>query len=272
MRHSPIARMPQISRIAWTAVLLAFPFAAWAAPETPEEIEACVRDNLPRKSSVQTIQLRTTNRVGDTAESIATLHWMMFEDDLSKALLRFERPLDMRGAGVLLIEKKERKPDTFLYLPEVGQVRRVSSSAAASTLFGTDFSYEDFNRLVGMSGASTNVREPDTAIDGREAWVLTMRPAPEDESAYERIVMTIDKETCVVLRTESWEPGDQLRKALTADTSKIVQQESFWIPRHLTMRDQRDETTTDVIVEEIEIDAKIKKKMFSARELESGGR
>jgi len=256
---------------ALNAVLFACPLAAHAAPETADEIDACVRNNMPSKSSIQTVQLRTTNRVGDTSESIATIHWMMFDDDLSKVLLRFERPLDMRGAGVLLIEQKERRPDTFLYLPEIGQVRRVSSSAASNSLFGTDFSYEDFNRLVGMSGTASKERGPDGELDGRSAWILNVRPAPADESAYERVVMTIDKETCVVLRTESWEPGNQLRKVLTADPAEIVQQGSLWIPRSLTMRDERDETHTDVLVEDIKIDAKIKRKMFSARELEAGG-
>jgi outer membrane lipoprotein-sorting protein len=221
---------------------------------------------------VQTIQLRSTNRVGDTTESVASLQWMMFDDGLSKALLRFHRPLETRGSGVLLIEKKDRTPDTFLYLPEVGQVRRVSSSAASNSLFGTDFSYEDFNRLVGMAGTSASVREPDVELEGRAAWVITARPAPADESAYERIVMTVDQKTCVALRTESWEPGEQLRKVLTADPAEIIEQNSLWIPRRLTMRDQRDETQTDVIVEEVVVNASIKQKMFSARELEAGAR
>jgi hypothetical protein len=38
------------------------------------------------------------------------------------------------------------------------------------------------------------------------------------------------------------------------------------------MQDVRDETKTDVIVEEIEVEAKIHRKMFSARELEAGAR
>lgn len=269
MRRWPTVRL---FRIFWSAVVFAFPLAAHAVPETAEAIEACVRDNLPRKSSVQTVQLQTTNRVGDSSESVATLHWMMFDDGLSKALLRFRRPMDMRGAGVLLIEKTDRTPDTFLYLPEVGQVRRVSSSAASNSLFGTDFSYEDFNRMLGMSVHASSTREGDSEIEGREAWVLSVRPAPEDESSYERIVMSVDKKTCVVLRTESWEPGDQLRKVLTADPKEIVEQDSLWVARRLKMRDERDETHTDIFVEEIEVNADIKQKMFSARELEAGAR
>jgi hypothetical protein len=258
--------------IALLAILLAIPLTAGAEPRSLEEIEQCVRDNLPRKSSVQTVVLRSTNRVGDVSESTAEIHWMSFDDGLSKLLLRFSRPLDMRGAGVLLLENKDRSPDTFLYLPEVGQVRRVSSGAAASSLFGTDFSYEDFNRLVGMSGETAKDLGDDAEISGRGAHMITARPTPEADSAYERIVMAVDKETCVVLQTQSYEPGDQLRKVLLTDPAEIKQIGSLWVPHRVTMQDVRDETKTDVIVEEIEVEAKIHRKMFSARELEAGAR
>jgi len=259
-------------RFAVLLALLLLPLTAIAAPETAEEIDACVRANAPEKSSVQTVEIEVTNRVGDSSRSIATIHWMGFDDGLSKALLRYERPLDMRGAGVLLLEQEGRSPDTFLYLPDVGQVRRVSSRAASSSLFGTDFSYEDFNRLVGMAGDADKSREADTVVDGREAFVLTLRPTPEAESSYERIVTTVDKATCVALRTESFEPGDRLRKVMTADAASIEQVGKVHVPRKLRMQDVRDQTHTDVLVEDVEIEADIKPKMFSARELEAGAR
>jgi len=262
----------QWSPIISFAILLVFPTSGWATPETAAEIEQCVHDNLPRRSSVQTVVFRSTNRVGDVTESDATIHWKRFDDELSKVLLRFERPLDMRGAGVLLIEKQERRPDTFLYLPELRMVRRVSSRAASSSLFGTDFAYEDFERLVGMSADASRERAADTKVDGREVYAVIGRPDPESGSAYERVVTFVDKETCVPLRTESYERGDELRKLLTADWSEVKREGTLWVPREQTMKDLRDETQTDFVIEQIKIDAKIHDKMFSARELEAGAR
>lgn len=252
------------------AVLLVFPASAWAGPETAAEIEQCVRDNLPKRNSVQTVVFRSTNRVGDVTESDATIHWKLFDGGLSKVLLRFRRPLSTRGAGVLLIENRERRPDTFMYLPELRTVRRVSSRAASSSLFGTDFSYEDFERLVGMSADAPKERAADTKVAGRGVYALILRPDPGSGSAYERIVMFVDKETCVPLRTESYERGDELRKVLTADASKIEREGTLWVPRQQTMTDLRDETQTELLIEQIKIDAKIHDKMFSARELEAG--
>jgi hypothetical protein len=258
------------SPIVTLAALIAFSTGAAAALESADEIEQCVRDNLPRKSSVQTIAFRSTNRVGDASESVATLHWKLFDEGLSKVLLRFSRPLDMRGAGVLLIEKKGRRPDTFLYLPELKSVRRVSSSAASSSLFGTDFSYEDFERLVGMAADFARERKDDSEIDGRAVYVVDARPDPESGSGYERVVTFVDKETCVPLRTESYEPGGELRKLLTADTAEIEREGTVWVPHSQTMQDLRDETRTELVVQQIDIDAEIHRKMFSTRELEAG--
>jgi hypothetical protein len=225
---------------------------------------------MPKTSSVQTVVLRSTNRVGDTTQSGAKLHWKMFDDGLSKVLLRFSDPLDMRGAGVLLIEKENRRPDVFMYLPELNKTRRVSSSAASSSLFGTDFSYEDFERIVGMSADAAKERGGDEVIEGREVLVLIGRPDPEFGSAYERIVTFVDKQTCVPLRIESYEPGDQLRKVFTVDAAEIKHEGDLWVPYRQTMSDMRDETQTDIVVEKVEIDVKIHRKMFSARELEAG--
>jgi hypothetical protein len=258
------------SRTVLLVVLLVSPLAAIAALESADEIEQCLRANLPKQSSVQTVVLRSKNRVGDVAESRADIHWQLFDDGLAKVLLRFSHPLDMRGAGVLMIEKKERRPDTFMYLPELKSVRRVSSSAASSSLFGTDFSYEDFERLVGMSADAAKERGEDTTVSGRAAYVVNAQVDPTSGSTYERVVTAVDMETCVPLRTEFYEPGDALRKRLTADVAQIEQKGALWVPMQLTMRDLRDETQTDMVVEHIDVEAKIHRKMFSARELEAG--
>jgi len=251
-------------------LLLLLTATAGASPSTVDEIDRCVRDNLPRRNSTQTVRLRSINRVGDATETTASIFWQQGEDGLSKVLLRFEKPLDMRGAGVLMLEKVGRLPDTFLYLPATRSVRRVSSRAASSSLFGTDFSYEDFQRLLGMAADAKKEREDDTEIAGRTAYVVTAWPGTESDSIYDRVVSTIDQATCVPLRVESFERGGELRKRLSIDVSMIAQQGDSWIPLHQTMEDLRDSTRTEVVVEAIDLDTEINRKVFSTRELESG--
>jgi hypothetical protein len=255
--------------LALIGVLVA-PVAAAAPLSTADEISQCMRDNLPRRNSTQTMVLRSINRVGDVAESTAKIFWQLGEDDLSKVLLRFSKPLDMRDAGVLMLEQTGRSPDTFLYLPATKMVRRVSSRAASSSLFGTDFSYEDFARLLGMAADASQERGEDGEISGRPVYVLNSTPAADSGSAYERVTSFVDQESCVPLRVESYESGGELRKRLTADASKITREGSIWIPNHQTMEDLRDETRTELTIDEIDTEKKIHRKIFSTRELEAG--
>jgi hypothetical protein len=251
-------------------LLLLAPPASAAPLTTADEIGQCMHDNLPREHSTQTVMLRSFNRVGDVSQSNATIFWQQDEDGLSKLLLRFNEPLDTRDAGVLMLEKKGRSPDTFLYLPSTKMTRRVSSRAASSSLFGTDFSYEDFSRLVGMAADSARERGEDSEVSGRPVYVLNATPAPDSGSAYERVVSFIDHETCVPLRVDSYEVGGELRKRLNTDPAQVTREKSAWVPRHLVMEDLRDETRTEVAVEEIDTEAKIHRKIFSTRELEAG--
>ncbi|MBW1688660.1 MAG: outer membrane lipoprotein-sorting protein [Deltaproteobacteria bacterium] len=253
--------------IAVTAVVVA---AAAAELQTAEQIEACHHDSFPDDSSVQTISMNAKDRIGAVTTSKATIHWKRFDDGFSRVMMRFFKPPDLRGAGLLMIEKKARN-DMFIYLPELGRVKRITSRMTSSSMFGTDFSYEEFERMQGIAESAPVTRGEDGAVDGRPAYVLDARPTSESDSAYERIVSFIDKETCVLLRSEFYERGDRARKVLTANTSTLSRAGDVWLAREYLMRDLRDETETTMIVEEVEVGKPVPRKLFSQRELVSGG-
>ncbi len=254
--------------IAVTAVAVA---ASAAELQTAEQIGACHRASFPDESSVQTISMNAKDRIGAVTVSKAKMHWKKFDDGLSRVTMRFFDPPDLRGAGLLMIEKKARN-DMFIYLPELGRVKRITSRMTSSSMFGTDFSYEEFERMQGIAESAPTTRAEDGVVDGRPAYVLEVRPTSESDSAYERILTFIDKDTCIQLRSEFYERGDRARKVLTAKTSTLTREADVWLAREYLMRDLRDETETTMIVEEVEVGVEIPRKFFSVRWLESGGR
>jgi hypothetical protein len=238
---------------------------------TAAEIQSCVDANFPAETSVQTIVLRSKDRIGAETVSKATLYWRKFDDGFSKVMLRFFAPADMRNAGILLIEKPDGRNDTMMYLPELGKVRRVTSRMMTGSMFGTDFSYEEFERVQRFVEDADSQRLPDAEFQGIPVYVLAHRPDPGDESAYESVVESIDRERCVVLKTEFFEEGGRLRKVMSADVEQITREGKIWVPRYLLMRDLRDQTETEFVIEKVELDKPIPKKTFSQRELEAGG-
>lgn len=245
-------------------VLLPRPLAAL---EPVEPVTACMARNAPEVTSVQTIEMRAKDRIGAERSIRGKVYWKRFDDGFSRVLAHFSEPMDIDGTRLLLIGKAERN-DMFLYMPAVRKVRRINSQSMKGNIFGTDFSYEDFERLQGMSGRAEARRLADAELNGRPVYVLATRPPPDSGSAYERVVSHVDRETCVPLKIELFERGERLRKVLTAEREKVKREGDIWVPHEIVMRDLRDDTETRLVVDEIEVGAEIPDRTFSVTKLE----
>jgi len=233
-----------------------------------DEIADCVKANRPRLSVEQTVTMRTVDRAGSARVSNATIYWQKFGEN-SRALIRFSAPEDLRGSALLLIQKGERA-DLFMYLPELRKVRRVTKRSVAGSMFGTDFSYEDFERFQGLGMDSQLHRLPDVEIEGRKVFVLEGRPSRGETSAYERIVSFVDQERCLPIHTDFYEEGGRLRKVMLMPSEKITREAESWVPRLVLVKDLVNKTRTELLVDQVELDKKLPRKIFSASELESG--
>ncbi len=250
------------------ASLLLAASAALPASRSADEIVDCVRANQPELSAEQEITLRVVDRLGEDRKLDAKVYWQRFGEG-SKALIRFSAPPDLRGSALLMVERNDRS-DMFMYLPELQKVRRVNNRSVAGAMFGTDFSYEDFERYQGLSDDGDLQRLDDAEVEGRPVYVLESKPVRDESSAYERVVSFVDQERCVPLRTELYEAGDRLRKVMEMPTEKQTREASSWVPRLVVMKDVLDETHTELVVQQIQLDEKLPRKLFSERALISG--
>ena len=232
-----------------------------------EEVESCMRANLPERTSVQTGKLRSTGPAGSQRTLDGKIYWKRSPQDLSQTLIEIEAPADVRGSAYLVLERKDGT-DMFVYLPELKRTRRVHPRTVSGSLFGTDFGYEDIQRLQTISGGSRSERLPDSNLDGRPVYVVRSHPAPEDGSAYERIVYSVDKETCVPLRVEFFGAGENLLKVVSADPGTLSRSGKGWIVRSLTVRDVKKETQTELVVDKIELDVELPDRLFTQTNLE----
>ncbi len=237
-----------------------------AATSGVEEVRACMRANEPEETSVQTIELTSIDAIGVETESEARVYWKKTETGHSNILLRFFDPPDMRSAGLLILEDEDRT-DMWVYLPEVGKIRRVSKHRAKGSLFGSDFTYEEFERLYGMVKNENAKRLPDDVVEGRPVYVI--EELPDEASSYERTVLFIDKATCVPLRSESYEQGDRLRKVITVKPEHLNKQKNMNYAEELYARDLRNKTESRLVVKRIEVGKNIPKRTFGLHYLET---
>jgi outer membrane lipoprotein-sorting protein len=260
------------------AALALLPLGPRAAPAAEDavgagavaEVTDCMRRNVPARTSVQTLALRARDRIGSERTIRAKVQWKRFEEG-SRVLAVFSEPSDIAGAGILMIGKSGGN-ETFLYSPSTRKVRRITSQALKGSIYGTDFSYEDFQRLQGVSVKESVERRPDAELEGRAVYVLAARPPARTGSAYELALSWVDRRTCVPLKTEFYEVGGKLRKLLTVAPQRIERDGELWLPRELVMLDLRDDTRTTLTVEAIEVGAAIPDRTFSVAQLERASR
>jgi len=235
------------------------------------EVQACVERRLPAQTSAQTIELVVRDGEGEVNRARARIYWKRFEHGLAAVQLRFSEPPHRAGMAMLARERAEGDPDTYLYLPELRQTRRVPASSAAGSMFGTDFSYEDFAFLNGVRRAGATQKLPDGELDGRAVYVLETRPQG-DHPSYERVTAYVEVERCVPLETQFFAGGGTLRKRFRVDLESIESFGELRIPMHYTMQDLEAGTETDVRVEKINPEAKLRDNLFEPLQLEKGGR
>ncbi len=264
-------RIPMLARVGWTIlpiVLIAGAERVSAKADEPvAEVQTCIERNIPKTASEQRVEFTAVDRLGGERVSQAKIIGKLFDDGLRRVLLRFTKPLDMRGSSLLMVETVSRSNDMFVYSPELRKVRRVTAEGVSGALFGTDFSHEDFELWQQPNQPGSQERLPDARIGEREVYVLATRPDADSDSTYERIVSYVDRETCVVLKMECYEAGDRLRKVLTASPGTIIEAGGIHVASELTMQDLRDETLTNVVVDDLAVDREIDDKEFTVSSL-----
>lgn len=244
------------------ALAEAGPAASPATGADVDSVRSCMRANLPESSSQQEIELNAVDRNGSERNLEVKISWRQ-EEGRVQANVRVDAPPDLAGASYLLLERESRD-DLYMYLPAANRSRRVVGGMMEQPVWGTDFSYEDIKRLQGVMDDGRLERLEDTDVDDRPAFRLALTPAKAEESPYSRIVFFVDQKTCVTSKIDFYDGTEKPAKQLIADPAGFVQQQERWYPSRLRITDLGDQSYTDMVVEQIEFDPDLPKRLFSS--------
>jgi hypothetical protein len=236
------------------------------------DVYQCVVDNRFR-SYVQDAKLISGDRGAATQESRLQMTWSSFRNEkdepvngvLSKTIVRYTDPFDLRFSGYLVVNNDDRPNDQFVYLNARRRVRRVNLREEA--VFGTDFTFEDIVPHEVEDGDYE--RLPDQDLAGRRVYVVEVVPKPEENSEYSKFVIHVDKKSCVPLLTRYWDQKGVEVKRLDVVPEKIKQLEGVHWPMELTMKNLQLESFTTLVVENLTPNPKLERRDFDLRRLES---
>ena len=227
---------------------------AFADGLTGHDIYSKIVENRFRSFS-QESKLISADRAGRTQESRFDMRWQDFRDEngealrgiLSKTLVKYSHPFDIRHSGYLIQANKGRGNDQFIYYPSRRQVVRVN--LRSQSIYGTDFSFEDVIPREAEHFAYR--RLADATVDTVPVFVIELYPKESTDSEYSKIEVMVDKERFVILRSRYWDQAEVEIKRFSAETAGVQQFEGVWVTMKSKMRNLLLESYTELIITEV---------------------
>lgn len=238
-----------------------------ALAESVSPAAACF-ERAAEPDSVRAVRMTARDRSGEKTIVVLRMYGKRSAEGLGQLFLRFEQPEAVKGTSLLVLERRQGDSEIYLSSPELPTARRISGPARADGMFRTDFSSEDLQRLQQgwRPGAGEQKQLPDGRVADRAVYVLEARPA---DSAYERIVFSLDQESCLPLLVRFYEPGkSKPRKELTTDPRSNLKHGERWVAHSALMRDLENLTTTHLMVDSHAQDQLLPDDQFSVEGLE----
>lgn len=264
--------MPRPRTLPLLLWLLAPPLGAEPVPDPTLDADTLSERVLANRfeASVQEIELVSGDRVGREQRIQIQMLWRRYPEReepsiLSRTLIRYLEPPDVRGAGYLVISKQGQPDDHFVYLPSSRRTRRVS--LRGETVIGTDLSIEDVVPRE-LEDASYG-RVADEEVDGAACYVLDALPSAEKDSHYSRLRIYVEPGHYVPLRTRYWDRAGVEVKELRAQASSVREIRGIWMPLEAIMRHHLEDSYTRLRVLSLTPDPDLPKPYFTQRQLET---
>jgi hypothetical protein len=243
-----------------------------AQPLSGRDIYARVISKRFRSFSEES-RLISADRSGREQETRLRLHWKDFRDGngvptdgiLSKAVVRYTHPTDIRYAGYLVQSNAERTNDQFIYYPSKRRVVRVNLRNEA--VHGTDFSFEDV--VPRELEDARYERRADATFGEIPVFVVELVPRPKAGSEYSKVWVYVDQQRFVPLRTRYWDAAGVEIKELAADPASLREFDGIWIPMQVTMRHLLLETSTRLVITSFVANPELGENVFDLSRLES---
>jgi hypothetical protein len=224
------------------------------------------------RSFRQRARLVSGDRAGNEQESRMVVLWRSFQDGeapkrkgvISKAVIRYTYPYDLRSSAYLIINNQDEPDDQFMYLNSRRRVQRVN--LRGEPVLGSDFSFEDV--VPRELEDATYQRLPDEVVDGRPCYVVEVTPLAEAHSQYSRFRSWVDRERWVVLKTLYWDEAGVLVKELAAPSAEVRLFDDVWVPMRVEMRDRPNDSYTYIVIEELAPNPVIEDADFDPHRLE----
>ncbi|MBI3179717.1 MAG: outer membrane lipoprotein-sorting protein [Deltaproteobacteria bacterium] len=255
--------IPHARTLALLAAVASSPAAAQELTAQQILDRALTRNAFGLDNAKASITMRLTSKRGSERERKVSIKSRQ-TGGLGKTLVRFHAPADIAGTGFLVLENNDRDDDQYLFLPNLGKVKRIATSQRNDKFMGTDLTYADLEYRDLKDAALT--RLADAEANGRQVYVIEAVPQG-DKSEYGKVTASIDKEAFVAVRLAFFDKEQKLLK--TMNVHELEQRDGRWLVREVAIESTAG-SKTFMRIDEVDFNAKMSDHEFSERALAGG--
>jgi len=200
--------------------------------------------------------MHSTMIIVDRDGNISERETIIYQKGAEKRLVRFLSPADQRGISFLSLPNDIM----YLYLPAFRKIRMIASHVKNQNFAGTDFSYDDMSAFK-----FAEEYDPKLISDEGDTFVLELIPKKDIQKDYSKLKMWIVKNNYVSQKIEYYDKGGNLWKVM--HRTKFVEQDNYWFPQEMEMKDLKKDHSTKMIIHENEFDSGLLDNVFTKRNL-----
>jgi outer membrane lipoprotein-sorting protein len=234
---------------------------------TPDgaQIMESVEDRDDGRDQISTVSLEIQPKQG--AKRLRRFVLLRKEfDKLTKLVTFFLAPTDVRDSAFLVWDNRAGVDQRWLYLPAIGQVRRLSVDDERRSFFGSDYVYEDMtnrdpeldnHKLVGTQ-----------KVDSWDCWVVESTPKKGRGLEFARYRSWVWKEGLLPVRQEYYDAsGKVIRRGQAHDLQKI---QGIWTWHRTSMTNLVTGSRSRIEIGEVKYNAGVPDQRFAENQLSRG--
>lgn len=210
----------------------------------------------------RTLEMHSLRRVATATDGIG-----------DRVLIRFAYPNDIKGTGLLVLERPGKDDERYLYLPALGRVRRIAGAERQESFAGSDLSYEEIGgrALEDYTYELLDARATWTAPDGRVHAAYRLKSTAKDTSlTYPSAISVVRADNFVVVQAEVFDRRGA--RAKQYHVRRLEQISGVWTAMDLVMSHDVDRTRTELTVTSARYNTGLSAEAFSRRALEQPAR
>jgi hypothetical protein len=255
--------MPKFIILLLSCILL-FSGAGYAAEMTGKQVMEEQRHRHRLKSEQTTVRMILADKKGRTKERVMQTYASTKNKHLSKSMIKFLEPADIRNVGLLTWEQGEDlDDDQWLYLPALKKVKRISSSGKKKKFMGTDLTFEDLRPENISTHAYQRLENVD--VDGHACYVIEALPATEKErktSGYSKRILYVRKDLLITIKTKYFGSKKRnIKLMMVSEIEKVT--DKAWRTKVSIVTDLKRKSSTKMTVEKRDDTTRLDDRFFT---------